>query len=842
LWVYEEVQMAQEGHVIIGMGASAGGLDALMRFFAHCPVDTGFAFVIVQHMSPTREGILPELIQIETEMPVVTITDGLKTEPNSVYVIPPGVELSVLRGVLHLLKPEVGSNPKLPIDHFFRALAVDSQERAVGVILSGMGSDGVLGVRAIHEKSGFVFAQDPVDANYAGMPASAIQTGCVDMVATADELPARIIDSLAKRAKFHGQQLQVEKIRAHHAIEKIVLLLRSQIEHDFSEYKTSTITRRIERRMSLNDFKDLDAYVRYLQLNPQEVEFLFREMLIGVTSFFRDSYIWEWLRDEIIPEMLNQFSPGYTVRVWVPACATGEEAYSLAIAFCEAMEAQPKEDALKLQIFATDLDDNAIEKAREGLFPENIETDVPPELLTRYFTRVRSGYRVTKTIREKIIFATQNVIMDPPFTKLDFLSCRNLLIYLTPALQKKLLPLFHYCLKDDGVLFLGTAETIGRYSNLFESYSGKKCLYKRLSDLYTAEPVEFPTSFVSHKKLSVIEMKNTTNLERLVNQRLLDRFTPVSILTNMKGDILYINGKSGRYLEPVSGGVNWNLFLMAREGIRYSLSSAYKALSESEGRIILEKLRYLTLDQQERFVKVTVDGMFDVINVTDMVLVVFEELPTPPKSVRNKDEQKSEIVEELEDDLKRAYQETQSIREEMQSSQEELQSMNEELQSTNEELQSTNEELTTSKEELQSMNEELHTVNVELQSRLDEITRINNDMKNLLDSTDIATLFLDNDMRVRRFTTETGNVTSLIPSDIGRPITDIASPLLYQGLHVDAKKVLKSMNKFEKRVKVDDDEYVVRILPYRTTDDVVDGVVITFTNLNDSNPPNIPDD
>ena len=453
------------------------------------------AFVIVQHLDPTHKGIMAELLQRATAMQVIQVKDRTRVQPDCVYVIPPNKDMSILHGVLHLLAPVAPRGLRLPIDFFFRSLADDRQDQSIGVILSGMGSDGTLGLRAIKEKAGVVFVQDPASAKFDGMPRSAMDAGLADVVAPVEELPGKIIAFL-QHAPLIAKPGLAQEDKAQSGLEKVVILLRAQTGHDFSLYKKTTVYRRIERRMGIHQIDRIATYVRFLQENPQELELLFKELLIGVTSFFRDPAAWEQLKGEVIPALLAGRPPSQTLRAWVPGCATGEEAYSLAIVFKEALEQLKPARNTTLQIFATDLDRDAIEKAREGVFPANIAADVSPERLGRFFVQVERGYQVAKSIREMVIFAPQNVIMDPPFTKLDILSCRNLLIYLTPELQKKLLPLFHYSLNPGGFLFLGNAETIGDFTDLFAPLDGKSRLYRRLESALRAEPVEFPASFV----------------------------------------------------------------------------------------------------------------------------------------------------------------------------------------------------------------------------------------------------------------------------------------------------------------------------------------------------------
>jgi chemotaxis methyl-accepting protein methylase len=828
----EAARESSRSFPIVGIGASAGGLEALELFLANVPEKSGMAFVIVQHLDPTHKGIMAELLQRGTVMPVVQVKDRTRVKPDCVYVIPPNKDMSILHGVLHLLDPIAPRGLRLPIDFFFRALADDQQEHSIGVILSGMGSDGTLGLRAIKEKAGVVFVQDPASAKFDGMPRSAIDAGLADVIAPVEVLPGKI-SAYLQHVPLITKPGRSDEYVAQSALEKVVILLRGQTGHDFSLYKKTTVYRRIERRMGLHQIDKIANYVRFLQENPQEVELLFRELLIGVTSFFRDPEAWDQLRSEVLPALVAGRTSNQALRAWIPACATGEEAYSLAILFKETLEELKPAKNITLQVFATDLDQHAIEKAREGVFPANIAADVSAKRLDRFFVKVERGYQVAKSIREMVIFAPQNIIMDPPFTKLDLLSCRNLLIYLTPELQKKLLPLFHYSLNPGGFLFLGNAETVGDFTNLFAPLDGKTRLYQRLDSVLTTEPIEFPTTFVPKPGAPARPQKPTANLQTLADQLLLQTYSPAAALTNDKGDILYISGRTGKYLEPAAGKANWNIFAMAREGLRYELTGAFQKAVRQKETVTLKNMAVGT-NSGKQIVNVTIQPLSGPNALHGMVMIVFTDVAEMPKAKTSGKPRGGDSARtaELEQKLEHARQEVQSIREEMQTSQEELKSANEELQSMNEELQSTNEELTTSKEELQSMNEELHTVNQELQTRLDELSRTNNDMKNLLDSTDIATLFLDNSLCVRRFTSETSNVTKLIPGDAGRPITDIASALLYPKLADDARQVLRTLVKVERQIPTPDGNwFAVRILPYRTLENMIDGVVITFADI-----------
>ena len=825
---------------VVGIGASAGGLEALEHFLSHVPKNSGMAFVIVQHLDPTRKGIMPELLQRATDMRVVQVKDRTAVQPDCVYVIPPNKDMSMLHGVLHLLEPASPRGLRLPIDFFLRSLAQDQQEHSIGVILSGMGSDGTLGLRAIKEKAGVVLVQDPATAKFDGMPRSAIEAGLADIVAPVDDLPGRILAYLKHTPIVPTPERALEG-KTQSALEKAIILLRIHTGHDFSLYKGNTLYRRIERRMGIHQIDKIDAYIRYLQENPQELGLLFKVLLIGVTSFFRDPAAWEELRHSVIPALLASRAAGDPLRAWVPGCSTGEEAYSLAMVFKEAMDKLKPAKRFKLTVFATDLDKDAIDKARHGFYPANIAAAVSPERLNRFFAKGEGGYRVGTEIREMVVFAPQSLIMDPPFTKLDILSCRNLLIYLAPEMQKKLIPLFHYSLRPGGILLLGSAETVGAFTDLFAPLGGKTRLYRRTESATRPEPIKSPSSFTPYLPTEIEarpETKTPLSLQSLADHLVLEHYSPPAVLVNDKGDILYVSGHIGKYLEPAAGKANWNVFAMTREGLRYDLTNAFQKVLRQGGQVALKGLRSVN-NGGEHFVNLMVQRLEEPEPLRGSVMIVFADAAAPrePKAPAQVGKHgKATVPKTRLSELERKHQqvcmELRTTREEMQASQEELRSANEEMQSTNEETQSTNEELTTSKEEMQSLNEELQTVNAELQVRVDELSRSNNDMKNLLNSTDIATLFLDNDLNVRRFTTQATKIIKLIPGDVGRPITDLASDLLYPDLVADSREVLQQQGISEKSINARDGRwFTVRIMPYQTHDDRIDGLVITFADI-----------
>ncbi len=817
---------------IVGIGASAGGLEALEQFFTHVPLHSGLAFVVVQHLDPEKESLLPELLQHYSQIPVVQVRDITPVEANHVYVAPPGFEVTLLHGVLHLLKPVAPRGLQLPIDFFLRALAMDQQANAAGVILSGMGSDGTLGLRALKEKAGGVFVQTPASASFDAMPRNAVDSGLADMVAPADQLPEKIIAYFA-HPLVAGPLDERTAERLHGALEKILILVRAQTGHDFSEYKKSTVYRRIQRRMAIHQMEAVDDYVQYIRENPIEADLLFKELLIGVTCFFRDPEVWQHVKQDVLPALLGANPLGGVLRAWVPACSTGEEAYTLAILFAEALEELKPAAQFSMQIFATDMDKDAIEKGRTGFYADNIVSDVSPARLERFFTKVPGGYRVGKDIRNMIIFAPQSIASDPPFAKLHLLSCRNLLIYLEADLQQKLVQLFHSSLNPGGYLVLGTAEGIGGAVNLFSPVGAKMRIYRRLGS--AVRPAMQSFSLRANEAKTAVQAlmarderatSESPSLQVLADQLLLKKFAPSAVLVTAQGDIVYFSGKTAKYLEPPAGKANLNLFAMLRPSLREPLSDVFYRSVRQKVAATLDAVA-LGEDGTGPAVRISVEPLEEPKVFNGMLMVVFSDIVSVPlsagKASPDAADQDAHVV-ELMLELARAREEYQATREEMQTSQEEL-------KSANEELQSANEELTTSREEMQSMNEELQTINSELQTRVDALARASDDMENLLNSTDIATLFLDRLLHVRRYTTRTTHIIKLIPSDIGRPISDLKTDLKIN-LSSDAADVLRTLMFREQDVEASDQRWFsVRIMPYRTQDNRIDGVVITFTDI-----------
>ena len=829
---------------IVGIGASAGGLAAFEAFFSNLPSnsESGMAFVLVQHLDPGHKSLLTELIQRYTHMRVQEATEGMTVEPNCTYIIPPNKDMALLRGQLHLIEPAMPRGMRLPIDYLFRSLAQDREELAICIVLTGTGTDGTLGLRAIKDAGGMTMVQTPESADYDGMPRSAILTGLADYILPPKDMPAQL-NTYVQHAFGKYPWPAAPSPDVANWIHRILILLRSHSGHDFTLYKQSTITRRITRRMVLNQIERIDLYEQFLRKNPAEMDALFRELLIGVTGFFRDPEAFEALQKHIIAALFPAQDSGAMVRVWVPGCSTGEEAYSIAILLQE--QADRLRRSCSIQVFATDIDHQAIEKARAGVYPTSIAADVSSERLTRFFIQEDDFYRVKKSIRDLVVFAKQDVIKDPPFSKLDLLSCRNLLIYMDQDLQKKILPLFYYALQPDGFLFLGSSESIGEFTNLFDPLDRKWKLYRRKEGVsYNA----IANLVFSHHSTEVLPTsardeprEKKINLRDLTEKALLKDYAPSSVLVNASGEILFVHGRSGKYLELPAGEINTNITRSAREGLRVELTTALRKVQMHGEPARYERLPVKTNESIQE-VNLVVRPASLPFSETGLILVIFEDaLPLPstePANSPNSDNlrtDKDHHIVALERELIAKEEYLQTTIEELETTNEELKSTNEELQSTNEELQSTNEELDTSKEELQSINEELVTVNTELQQKIDSLSNSNNDMSNLLTGTGVGTVFIDAHLCIQRFTPAATRIINLIQTDIGRPLGHIVSNLQnYNRLVEDTQAVLETLISRETDVQTKSGLwYLMRILPYRTLENVIEGAVITFVEINE---------
>ncbi|MGZ4980266.1 MAG: chemotaxis protein CheB [Methylobacter sp.] len=826
---------------IVALGASAGGLEAFEQFFRHVPADSGMAFVLISHLDPSHASILTEILQRTTTMRVVEAEDQMPISPNCVYVIPPNRDMTIFHGSLQLTIPEMPHGQRMPIDAFLRSLAEDQAEKSIGIIFSGTGTDGTLGLRAILGAGGITLAQEPSTAKFDGMPTSAINAGYVTHVLPVEKMPEVLLSDARTLIIPHMPPSAPELSGINH----ILMQLRSMTGHDFSLYKKSTINRRILRRMSQNGIQDTETYARYLKEQSSEVTSLFKELLINVTSFFRDPEAFVVLKEEILPALLADRPIENVFRIWVAGCATGEEAYSIAMVLRELMDENRQE--LKVQIYSTDLSEDTINIARAGFYPPNIALDVTPERLRRFFLTEDNGYRVRKEIREMIVFAVQNVIKDPPFTKLDLLSSRNLMIYLDPELQNRLIPTFHYALKPGGVLFLSPSEGIGNHTELFTPLNRKWKFYRAVpTPASTRVMLVSNLNWTSEPEYKapedIIKTAKETNLAELTRRILLQYYAPASVVTDLKGNILYVYGETGKYLRPAPGHATLNMIDMAREGLQLELRSIIQSASQD---ITTTLSRELSIKTNGDFqpVLLSVRTLSNPNDQQNLLLMSFQDIKHPAtsyKSAHAKHKRSSKLdelrhIEDLERELAYTKENLQATIEEQFASNEELKCTNEEMQSTNEELQSTNEELETSKEELQSINEELVTVNSELQAKIGQLADMQNDMKNLLDNIHVGTIFLDRNLIIRRFTRDAIQIYHLIASDVGRALSDIKPELEGEDLLDAAHSVLDNLVPIEREVKtLNGNWYLARVQPYRTLENMIDGVVLTFTNITES--------
>ncbi len=823
---------------IVGLGASAGGLAALEQFFRNVKPDTGVAWVVVQHLDPEHASVLVELLQRVTAIPVSEVVDGVPLVVDNVYVIPPNREMEVLDSALLLTMPTAPRGRRMAIDAFFRSLADERGADAVGVVLSGTGSDGALGLKAIHQAGGLCLVQDRASARFDGMPAAARAAVGTSLVAPAELLPAILVKALG----LAGTRPRPAKGTSEVGLLRVLTVLRSATGRDFSQYKRSSVLRRIERRMAANGLADVEAYARFLREQPAEMKTLLQELLINVTRFFRDPEAFAALQAGVLASLIDGKAEGEPVRVWVGGCASGEEAYSIAILLRELVEKAPRE--VKVQIYATDLDDEAIAVARAGIYPASIAADVPPERLRRFFVREDAGYRIRKEIREQVVFAVQDLIKDPPFTRLDLVSCRNVFIYLEPELQHRILTLFHYALRPGGTLFLSPAEGVGEQSSLFTPIDRKWRLFRAQRSGVAARAMLTSglTWFRTPAGGEGLKKAPQVDYAELARRQLLQHFAPASVLVDSSGGILYVHGETGHFLRPAPGHPTLDVVEMAREGLQGPIREALQR-ARTKGEPVHRTGVKGSRQGRPQQVDLTVRPIAAAKAPPGLLLVTFQEPAQSAKAVPAKRAARLPVqprlaesarVQALTRELAYSRESLQATIEEQQTSQEELQSTNEEMQSTNEEVQASNEELETAKEELQSVNEELTTVNAELQAKVDQLTWIQDDMKNLFDATNVGTVFLDEALRIKRFTREAARIYRLGPADTGRPLADIKSNLVGQDLLAEARAVLDDLVPVERQVKsLDGAWYLARLLPYRTTENAIRGVVMTFTDISE---------
>jgi two-component system CheB/CheR fusion protein len=829
---------------IVGVGASAGGVEALEGLFQGLPDDPGLALVIVTHLSPRRESLLHEIIGRYTHLPVHVATDSTLVEPNNVYVLPSDAVLSIQDGLIRLDKPKEGRRERKPIDIFFSSLAADRGELAIGIVLSGGDSDGTLGIKAIKERGGLTLAQvaDGHGPNHPDMPDSAISTGFVDFAIPVEEMGSvlvdftrslRVIDHVLSKPSQTNGKTSLEQARS-----EIYNILRSQVGHDFSGYKSKTFLRRVQRRMQVTQNESVAAYIERLRQEPQEVRALFRDLLINVTNFFRDADAFEALAKDVLPELFEGHDPDDAVRVWVPGCSTGEEVFSLGILLREHIDGMSP--APRVQIFATDIDERSLGVARAARYPAALLDSVSAERRKRFFIEDGGSYVVSKEIREMCIFSPHSVIRDPPFSRMDLISCRNLLIYFGLDAQNQVIPTFHYALRPNGFLFLGSSENVSQFADLFESLEKKHRIFRRRAD--TALSIRLPLTLGSLRVGRLAELKprraplGAIALRQLVDGQVLDRFAPPHVVVNRDSDIVYFSGHTGKYLEAASGSPTRQLLTMARRGLQLDIRNVFREVVETGRPATRENIAIEGDDGRVQIIRLVIEPLHQFgDNEEPLFLILFiDQGPTLSREeALGRTRLQDGGTEQLERELRDTRERLQSVIEEYETALEELKSSNEELVSLNEELQSTNEELEASKEELVSLNEELHTVNTELSGKVDELDRANSDLQNLFDSTEIATVFLDQKLLIRSFTPPAANIFNILPSDRGRPITDLSSRINLSGFAEDIAKVMAQGEPVERRAEDQERSahYLVRLSPYRDGDLRTKGVVACFLNV-----------
>jgi len=829
----EPTKLEDRALTVVGIGASAGGLEALTSFFTNLAIDTDFAFIVVTHLSPNQPSLLPELLQKHTKIPIIVAKNGLLLKANQIFICPEAKDITVSKGQLHLSNSNKHKGIYHPIDSFLQSLAQAYQANSIAIILSGTGTDGTLGIQAIKNEGGITFAQDPKTASYDGMPSSAIASGDVDFVLTTAEMGGQLLINHHSNS-YLASLPNIKQTIDNEALYHILKLLNKLLGHDFSEYKIGTLQRRIARRMSIHQLKNVQHYIQFLSDNRLEQQQLLQELLINVTCFFRDSEAFDALATIAIPQLFAGKDDNYQVRVWVTACSTGQEAYSIAILFHEYCTRVGR--PLNLQIFATDLDASCIAKARIGRYPLSISNELSTERLQHYFCLENNEYLVNKAIRETVIFAQQNLISDPCFTRMDLITCRNLLIYLNSELQQQLIPSFHYALNPEGILFLGSAENIGTANELFSCLHSKwkifkRCPYSKPTSVITTLRAPFRNGRFSNSLNTSLPERRTATITLEIEHYLLDKYAPISLIINESGKIFYIHGKTGAYLQPPTGQPNWNIIEMAREGLRYPLASTLRLAAKNPDshfnnqRITINNEGHLeniifhleSIQQPEALKNLFLISIFP----CQAEPIALDQTITPlisPDTVNDKDALEHELF---------------FTKESLNTAINELEISNEELQSSNEELQSSNEELETTKEEMQSLNEELSTINTELQKKIESLSESNDDMQNLLNGTDIASIFLTRELRIKRYTRQAQCIFKLIDTDTGRPLADLVCNLRYDNLLVDAQQVLDTLVIKETEAQtLANDWYLVRILPYRTTENIIDGLAINFININ----------
>ena len=831
---------AGEDFLVVGLGASAGGVGALRDFFAHVPAESRMAYVVILHLSPEHESLLAEVLQRTAPIPVVRVTGRVRVEPDRAYVVSPNQSLSMEGGQIVVSEVETVEERRAPVDIFFRTLAESLRTRAVCVVLSGTGPDGSMGLKRVKEMGGVAFVQEPHEAEYGDMPRHSLATGLVDCALPVAEIPAKIIGYRDALDLVHVPTAPEERAETDElALRDIFTQLRVRTGHDFSNYKRATVLRRIARRMSVHQLTDLEAFARFMSERPAEANALLGDLLISVTNFFRDSKAFEKLEREIIPRLFGGKGPEDHVRVWVAGCATGEEAYSVAMLLSDF--AARTVGAPQIQVFATDIDEGSIAAAREGLYTQSDVADIPPERLSRHFHAEGEGYRVRRAIREMVLFAVHSILKDPPFAHLDLATCRNLLIYLNRAAQKRVMEVLHFALNPGGYLLLGASETTDNAGDLFIPVDKEARIYQsRAVEARMTFPIPEGTLALRLGKLpEALRVREVSPPQRFsyadLHQHLLERYAPPSVVVNEEYEILHMSESAGRYLEIKGGDPTYNLLKLVRPELRLELRAAlYQATRERvdvETRDIVVKVgdEMKVVDVQVRPVLRETDA------ARGFMLVIFKERGAKEEDVRTFSatvNSAEPLARQLEEELMRVKAQLNATVEQHELQREELKASNEELQAANEELRSAAEELETSKEELQSINEELTTVNQELKVKIDELSHAKEDLRNLMDSTEVASVFLDRQSRIKLFTPRARDIFNLIPADVGRPLTDISNRLAGDGLLADVQRVMESLQPVERVVGTTDGRtYLMQLLPYRTSENPVEGASLTFTDI-----------
>lgn len=832
---------------VVGLGASAGGLPALIKFLENMPADNGMAFVVILHLSPKHQSSADNVLQRATKMPVIQVTGSVAIEREHVYVIPPNKHMSMNDGVLTLSDLEKPHGQHIAIDVFFRTLAEVHRERAIAVVLSGTGSDGAVGLERIKEQGGLTLAQDPADAEHEGMPSAAIATEMVDFVLPVTEIPKKLIELWSTARQIHlpdvgdgERSVSAEPVdEARHndeeALQRVITMLYANTGHDFRHYKRATVLRRIERRLQVRGVTSLPEYCVLLEKEQGEFKALLQDMLIGVTNFFRDRESFEALERDVVPLLFKDKLPAEQVRVWVAACSSGQEAYSMTMLLAD--HAAQLAKAAEIQVFASDIDEHAIAVARSGVYPAAIAMDVPASRMRQFFTKEEDRYRIRKAVRDRILFASHNLLRDPPFSKLDMISCRNLLIYLNRDVQLRVMEMFHSALKPDGFLFLGSSESADAASEFFVPFDKKNRIYRARP---LSRSLRYIPALTNGPVNRVPELLLTPNGGRRqfsfsdVHQRALSKFAPPSLIVDRDSNIVHMSDAAGRFLRHVGGEPSRNVLALVLPELRLEVRTAlYQALqsgSSVEGQRVLIKRD----DNKAFIVNVIVRPFTDEVANAEFALVLFEEIEQTMNGVPQEAQAQHQdvVLNQLESELQRSKEKLQETIEHAEVSNEELRASNEELQAINEELRSATEELETSKEELQSVNEELITVNYELKVKVEETGKANDDLNNLIASTDIATIFVDRALRIKRFTPRAADIFSIIPSDIGRSLLDITHRLDYDALAEDVSATFETLRLVEREVRSNDGRYyIVRLLPYRTTEDKIEGAVMTFFDI-----------